>query len=199
MKENERGLLFQADWFSRNIPVWENVLGDFKGRAGLRFLEIGSFEGRSTVWMLNHILTHKTSRIICIDTFEGSREHQEMGIDTNSIETTFLHNINTIGAGDKVTVVKRQSQEALRTLPFASFDFAYIDGSHVASDVLSDAVLTFPLLKTGGVLCFDDYQWDLEPNPLHRPKMAIKAFLEIYQEHYELLHKYDQLFVKKTA
>ena len=39
------------------------------------------------------------------------------------------------------------------------FDFIYIDGSHQAPDVLLDALLGFKLLRTNGVIAFDDYVW----------------------------------------
>ena len=72
-----------------------------------------------------------------------------------------------------------------------SLDFAYIDGDHSAAAILEDAVLLFRLLKRGGVLLFDDYR-RADPNdsdPLNEPKIAIDAFLEIYDGRYELLHK----------
>ncbi len=52
------------------------------------------------------------------------------------------------------------SRETLRTLPFASYDFIYIDGGHGATDVLEDAVLSFRLAKPGAVIAFDDYLWN---------------------------------------
>ena len=36
-------------------------------------------------------------------------------------------------------------------------DLIYIDGSHLAKDVLSDAILSWKLLKPSGVMIFDDY------------------------------------------
>ena len=138
---------FQSDWFSKRIPDWEKFLEHQKGAPNLEYLEVGSFEGRSTVWILANILTHPTSRITCIDTFGGSMEHGRMGLDTTVIEDTFWHNIWVIKVENKVRVLKGKSQEVLRRLPFDTYDFAYIDGSHVASDVLTDAVLTFPLIK----------------------------------------------------
>ena len=197
-KENENSYYFQADWFSPNIPVWQELLKPFANKPNLHFLEIGSFEGRSTIWLIDNILTHPSSRIVCVDTFEGSTEHAGMGINTSNIEKTFLHNVKVSGGEQKVDIRKGYSQEILRTFPFSHFDFAYIDGSHVASDVLTDAVLTFPLLKLDGVLAFDDYHWDMDPNPLNRPQIAIKAFMEVFREKYQLLHKGDQIFLKKT-
>ena len=38
-----------------------------------------------------------------------------------------------------------------------SFDFIYIDPSHQAPDILTDAVLAFKLLRLSGVMVFDDY------------------------------------------
>jgi len=52
-----------------------------------------------------------------------------------------------------------RSDAMLRDLPHDHFDYISIDGSHEAADVLSDAVLSWPLLKTGGLICFDDYEW----------------------------------------
>src|SRR3989339_675257 len=163
------GYHFQADWFSHNIPVWEKLLAEFKNRLNLRFLEVGTFEGQSAIWVINNILTHPSSKIVCVDTFEGSSEHPGMGIDISAIETTFRHNVAVARGEERVEIRKGYSREILRTLPLTSFDFAYIDGSHLAADVLTDAVLTFPLLKKGGILVFDDYHWDMDPDPLRRP------------------------------
>ena len=51
------------------------------------------------------------------------------------------------------------SQVVLRRLPLETYDIIYIDGSHATSDVLEDAVLSYRLLKPGGLLIFDDYHW----------------------------------------
>ena len=195
----ENGFSFQADWFSPNIPVWEKMLAEFKDKPYLRFLEIGTFEGQSAIWAINNILTHPSSKIVCIDTFEGSDEHPGMGIDISAIEATFRHNIQMAKGENRIKIKKGYSQAVLRTLPFTSFDFAYIDGSHLAADVLTDAVLTFPLLKKGGILAFDDYHWDMDPNPLRRPQIAIKAFLKVFKGQYKTLHHDEQVFLRKCV
>lgn len=187
---------YQADWFSKYIPDWRLYTESLAGMPDLRFLEVGSFEGLSTVWMLTNILTHPSSKILCVDTFGGSMEHERMSINTTTIEETFWHNIRLTKAQEKVQVMKGKSQEVLRRLPFNTFDLAYIDGSHVATDVLSDAVLTLPLMKHGGIMVFDDYYWDDEPDPLNRPKMAIDAFLRVNKGRYDTIKKYEQVAIK---
>ena len=81
------------------------------------------------------------------------------------------------------------------------FDFIYIDGSHQAADVLSDAVNAFKLLRPGGIMCFDDYLWhwaDRPYNPLDTPKAAIDAFTMIYAQKLQVLAlPPSQLFIEK--
>jgi predicted O-methyltransferase YrrM len=98
---------------------------------------------------------------------------------------------------DQVTKIKGYSQEALRQLPLNHYDFIYVDGSHVVSDVLEDAVLAFRLLKSGGIMIFDDYEWDWFNDEYLVPKMAIDAFLRIYARKCELLHKGYQVILRK--
>jgi hypothetical protein len=58
-------------------------------------------------------------------------------------------------------------------------------------------VLSWPLLKQGGLMTFDDYEWQQDPNVLRRPKPAIDAFLTVYKTRYRLVHKGYQVTVEK--
>jgi predicted O-methyltransferase YrrM len=170
---------FSVDWHSHNIPHWRAILERYVGQPGVRALEIGSFEGRSTVWLLENILTHETAHIDCIDTFEGSFEHR--GIDLENLHVRFLMNISPYR--DKVSVYIGTSQEILRDrwLTLGPYDLIYIDGSHKAADVLEDAVLSFRLLKIGGLMIFDDYAWNGGgPTEFDNPKRGVDAFYHAY-------------------
>jgi predicted O-methyltransferase YrrM len=84
------------------------------------------------------------------------------------------------------------------------FDFIYVDGSHRAPDVLYDAVLSFRLLRVGGVIAFDDYLWDdetrKEVDPIGTPKIAIDAFTNIYSRKLRILRApLYQLYIQKIA
>lgn len=190
---------YQSDWFSEQVPLWEQYLAEFKGKDALSFLEVGSFEGRSAVWLLTHILTGDNARLTCIDTFEGSIENQtKAGIDLSQIEKNFDRNIEATGVAYKVQKIKDTSTSAFQKLTLGSYDCIYIDGSHTAPDVLSDAVMYFHLLKKGGVMIFDDYIWD-EPGmkELDKPQPAIDAFLMIYVNELEILYKGIQVIIRK--
>lgn len=195
---------FDYNWFEtsakRNFEVY---LERFKGKPGLMFLEIGPFQGMSTVWLLENILTSDDSSIVCIDTFEGSDEHKVQNVDTKGLIDIFLENISKYR--NKVVVIKGKSQEELRrdrrdgTGKSFTYDFIYIDGSHRSPDVLEDAILSFRLLKKGGIMIFDDYKWKFPGSidEVESPGMAIDAFLSIFRKEYKLLLKDYQVIIEK--
>lgn len=177
---------FTEDWFGGHIGNWQRFLSHLSGQPNVVFLEIGCYEGRAVVWLLGNILTHETARIDCVDVFYDE-----------SYARRFDHNIQTALGEQKVNKIKGSSQEALRHLPLDHYDAIYVDGSHKASDVLEDAVLAFRLLKRGGILIFDDYAWNMCQDALLNPKIAIDAFLSIYDKQYELLDMHYQVIIKK--
>ena len=67
--------IFTNDWFQHNIESWNVLLQEYVGKENLCFLEIGSYQGMSTAWLMEHVLTHPSSKMYCMDTFEGSVEH----------------------------------------------------------------------------------------------------------------------------
>jgi predicted O-methyltransferase YrrM len=191
---------FTQDWFSWAPPVWEQLIEHLPERRS--FLEIGSFEGRSTVWIIENMMGD-SGNIACIDTWEGGEEHSngELG----GAEERFMHNVKiaqtkkacgiSIHKGTSVQQLAHWLVEDPEDHP--SFDFIYIDGSHVARDVLTDACMAWPLLKQGGIMVFDDYLWGDARDILHRPKPAIDAFVNIFSEEVEMIHMGYQLIVRK--
>jgi predicted O-methyltransferase YrrM len=136
-------------------------------------LEIAGFEGRSTVWLLENVLTHPDATLTWIDTFAGGAEHA--GIDLSGLEVRFRANVARFG--DKVRGHVGRSQDVLRGLSGGRFDLVYVDCSHAAADVLTDAVMALPLLVPGGILGFDDYGWRGSPDTAECPAAGIDAFL----------------------
>ena len=189
-------MIYTNDWFAHNGLKWIKWLRYFINKPDLNFLEIGCYEGKATVWLLEHILTHSTAKITAIDTFEGSMEHKQRHLDVSSMYANFME--NTEKYRNKVIVCKGYSQQILRSLSLNSFDFIYVDGSHQATDVLEDTILSWRLLKSGGVLIWDDYAWGKGfNNDLMTPKLAIDAFLLINKGNYYLIAKERQVCVIK--
>ena len=196
---------YSADWFSNNISMWDSIFEQtqLKGKDNLTFLEIGCFEGRATNYMLDNILTGEGSSIDVIDTFEGSREEAGMKWDENydfdKLYNKFVNNISN--HKDKVNIHRGMSGDILKVkFQPNTFDFVYIDGSHKAYDVLQDAILVHPLLKSGGIIIFDDFGWK-DPNNLHptnSPELGITCFYNAYEIFYQpIFHGYQIGFIKK--
>ena len=190
---------FTEDWFSENNPEkvvrqFDEFLSEFKDKPCM-FLEIGSFEGMSTIWMLENILTEESSQIFCIDVWAEW---------TGDAFVRFVSNINKTGLKDKVHIVKGDSSEELRIFPKEYFDFIYVDGNHDEKAVIKDAIGSFRILKKGGIIAFDDYLLGISyPNSPGSKAMngstkkAIDYFLDVFQDELEIIHKDYQVWIRK--
>ena len=190
---------FTEDWFSENNPEkivnqFEDLLLEFKHKPCM-FLEIGSFEGMSTIWMLENILTEERSQIFCIDAWAEW---------TGDAFVRFVSNISKTGLKDKVHIVKGDSSEELRIFPKEYFDFIYVDGNHDEKAVIKDAIGSFRILKKGGIIAFDDYLLGISyPNSPGSKAMngstkkAIDYFLDVFQDELEIIHKDYQVWIRK--
>ena len=191
------GYSFTADWVEQHGQVWRALSAPIAGRPGLRILEIGSFEGRSAVWFLENVLTHPSADITCLDIF-ADYTLPGYGTASDGYELRFDHNIRVSGQGHRVTKLKGASHDLLPGLPRAGYDVIYIDGAHDTKSVLLDTMLSWPLLKPGGLLVFDDYLYIPTLPPVLRPQMAIDLFLGFVAGQYELLHKGYQVALRKS-
>ncbi|MEG3847271.1 tetratricopeptide repeat protein [Microcoleus sp. herbarium19] len=174
---------FTQDWFTHNIPIWKRHLQHFAGIADFQVVEIGSFQGMSACWLLDNILTHPTAKITCIDLY--FQEH-------------FKGNIAKTGVADKVIELKGYSQDLLVNLSSEYYDIAYVDGCHKPASALQDAILSWRLVKVGGLMIFDDYEFTFPDSPEQDTKIGIDVFLEMFASQLEVVHKGYQLIVKKT-
>lgn len=189
---------FTNDWFAWAPEVWKQLIPHLPERKS--FLEVGSFEGRSTVWIVENMM-ERDGNITCIDTWEGGEEHgaEDMG----TVEERFMRNMHVLQTKKAcgLSVRKGKSVDELAGCIAAeeTYDFIYIDGSHIAKDVLTDACMAWSLLKPKGIMVFDDYMWGNPRDILHRPKPAIDAFCNIFAEEAEIVHVGYQLVVRKKG
>lgn len=190
---------FIYDWFSHNIPHWEKYLAHLKAKKNVKVLEVGCFEGRATVWLLENILTSKSTEITVIDTFQGGMENLDHHDKISNLKKRFMTNISQWRK--RVKVLTGYSYNHLRSMKVKpTFDFIYIDGSHMAKDVLEDAVLCWRLLKVGGIMTFDDYRdWNFYSDPILCPKLAIESFMTIYKNQYEIVDVDYQMAIRKLG
>ena len=191
---------FTEDWFSENNPEkvvrqFDEFLSEFKDKPST-FLEIGSFEGMSTIWMLENILTNKESRLFCIDAWAEW---------TEDAFVRFVENINKSGFKNKVDIIKGDSSTYLSIFPDECFDFIYVDGNHDEKAVIKDAILSFRILKKEGIIAFDDYLLGIRypDSPGSKAmngstKRAIDYFVDVFKDEIEVIYKDYQLWIRKT-
>jgi hypothetical protein len=195
--------LFRYDWFTNNIPTWKEHLVCYAGAEDITFVEIGCWEGRSAVWLLENILLKPSCRLHCIDPWASP--------NGEVIEDRFNYNTRLVSNITSAQLIKHKDRsiDILPSFSGESVDVVYVDGSHIAKDVLSDILLSWRIIKQSGILICDDYELDQEIQfhdgyetysvapPLHRPRMAIDAFLQCFDGHYRLLHKGWQVLLRK--
>jgi len=187
----EKKYQFTKDFFSSRIPVFKKLFEPYVGMPNVRLLEIGSLEGRSACWFLDNVITHHSSLLYCIDIFYDGKEYEKL----------FDKNILLTGKAANVIKLKGWAQTLLKTLENNSFDAIYIDGGHDSKSVMYNMLLSWDLLKVGGILVMDDYLWKNKHFPgeeIKTPKPAIDSFLNIFAGSYELLEKKYVVAVRKT-
>ncbi len=184
-------------WYLDDLENWRLLLTN---ASPVKALEIGGFEGISANLMLDLLFIHPESEVHTIDPFMPDPTTPEVNDRTKQC---FEENQRIGGHGDRLRIYEGLSAEVLAWMAaeegfWESFDFIYIDGSHLAKDVFIDAALSWSLLKPGGILAFDDYGWgeDIE-NPVLKPCTAIQAFAAVFCDRIQLLHTGWRRFYRK--
>jgi predicted O-methyltransferase YrrM len=194
---------FTESWFSHNdldrfVP---------KTTDEIKMLEVGSFEGRSTVWFLENVLLNSKSTITCVDPWTTYSQNSdtfnsyftsESEWDFRNHKRTFLHNIYNSGFMEKVTVIQDSSHLALPKLISNGdkFDIIFIDGNHTSPFVITDCVMSWYLLNKGGLMIFDDYLWG-DVNSTNSPKIAIDSFVNCFKDYLEVVWSDYKFAIKR--
>jgi predicted O-methyltransferase YrrM len=174
------------DWFSDGESIWRFLLEDVRGKPEISALEIGTFEGRSAVWLLTQILVHPTSRLTCVDPLRYPE-----------VEARLQKNLENAGALNRVRLIRKSSKEAALELKSERFDLVYVDGSHDYDDVRFDCSLALEVLKYGGFLIVDDYLWKGHHAPYFQVKRAVDEFRALHRRQFRILYRGYQVFLLK--
>ena len=138
---------------SGGIPGW---LADEEGELLHRLareckdgeiVEIGSWKGKSTVWLAEGSKAGRGLKIYAIDPHKG--------YDGKSTLEEFRNNIAKTGAGSMIIPIVKTSEESAKEFS-KPVGLIFIDGSHEYDDVKKDFELWFPKLIDGGVMAFHD-------------------------------------------
>jgi predicted O-methyltransferase YrrM len=127
-----------------------------------RFVEIGTWLGKSTCFMAETIKEKKLSvKFFGVDNFLGeinATDQQEIvQKEGGCIYKRFLMNMKEAGVLDYVTPLKMTSKEAAELFDNGSLDFVFLDAEHLFQDVLDDLSYWWPKVKVGGILAGHDW------------------------------------------
>ena len=184
------------NWFKQTAqPNFEQFLTPLAGQDNLQFLQLGAYTGDASVWLAENILTGKHSKLMDVDTWEGSKEEAHETMDFDDVRKTYLAKVT------QFPVIKSYRGT---TVDFLTefydrncYDFIYVDADHTTVGVLLDAELGWPKLKSGGIMAFDDYTWG-DHYPMHqRPKPGIDLFLLRHSGEYDVLAVNLQYWIRK--
>lgn len=187
-------------WFTDGIAVqyFNHLLVEFVGQP-VTMLQIGAYTGDASEWLLTHVLTNPDSRLVDVDTWEGSDEVAHKDLNWNSVESFYTERLANQLAEGKLSKIKSTSAEYFANYD-TTYDFIYIDGDHTGIGVLADGIDAYDCLKVGGVLAFDDYGWNPDNLPRHlTPAPAIDAIREIYTGRLELIADGYQVWFRKIS
>lgn len=176
---------FTTDWFTRHKKLWDSLIEQVKPR---KILEIGSFEGRTTSYMIEKCGQWHPTEIFCVDAWEDNlKDSDKQQSPMCEVKRRFDKNVKLAQktTACDVTVYPFVADSVLGLSQIASqnirdFDLIYVDGSHIASTVLFDAAMAFQLCRVGGAIVFDDFQED-KFLPYLFPKLAIKSWFKVLE------------------
>jgi predicted O-methyltransferase YrrM len=114
---------------------------------GLIVLEIGSWQGRSTICM-----AQTARKVLAVD---PHRNFAHAGNEP-SLEA-FVANLRRYGVEDKVLPLVGKSEEILPLLKPYLVDMVFVDGWHDLESIELDIVLATPILQPAGTWVFHDY------------------------------------------
>ena len=146
-------------------------------------IEVGAFEGGTTTWISDTYSPHVPKlEIYCVDPHDHSDDLQD---DMDVVHQRFAYNISVCDNKD-IHYLRQYSGTGLIELINRGVraEFIYVDGDHKGSTVLEDLVLSFMLLKPGGVILCDDTNWKhpadsgIPDSPSMTPRMAVENFIQ---------------------
>lgn len=117
-------------------------------------VEIGSWKGRSTVWLAHGSRQGACAPVHAIDPHLGSEEHRAL-IGPSGTFAEFRRNVARAGADELVRPIVALSSEAVQGWS-APIGLLFVDGSHAYEHVREDLRAWLPFVVEGGWVAVHD-------------------------------------------
>jgi predicted O-methyltransferase YrrM len=152
IKETRKTVEDVPGWLTRSEgTLLFNLAKNCTGRGVI--VEIGSWKGKSTIWLAKGSLAGKHAKVYAIDPHSGTAEHLRQGKPSTFEE--FERNISRAGVAGLVSPIVATSEAAASSFD-EPIEMIFIDGDHDYQAVKRDFDLWYPKVVDGGVMAFHD-------------------------------------------
>lgn len=182
---------YSQKWFL-DSEINKNLLGFIDKSKENKILEIGCFEGLSSVFFADNLIDNPKSSLTCVDPFLTITNNDHSVFLQNNEEMNFDFNISICKNSDKIKIYKTTSDNFFLNNN-QTFNLIYIDGCHEPDFIKRDMENSFNILEKNGIMWMDDYGG----GDGVKIKNTMNQFLEKYNGKYKLIHKGYQLAIKK--
>lgn len=164
--------------FDYNISLFFIILNLVKIKSifsKVRLLELGSWEGRSSLFILSF---SKNFFLTCVDNWERADKYQN-NKDIKDIFNKFKFNLRNF-IGKNLLIERQKTKDFFISCPIKNkYDFIYISASQKASDAFFDLANSINHLKRFSFIVIDDYLWkyydEFKKNPGYGINLLINS------------------------
>jgi predicted O-methyltransferase YrrM len=125
-------------------------------------VELGSWKGRSTIWLASGVKDRGEGRVYAVDTWKGTpgeEAHRDLlkGYGPDQLYEEFLQHLKAAGLLDYVEPIRKNTVEASGAWPVTEkIGLLFIDAGHDYHDVRQDFEFWAPFVAPKGLIVFDD-------------------------------------------
>jgi predicted O-methyltransferase YrrM len=156
-------------------------------------LEIGCYEGLSSVFFADNFIDNQNSSLTCVDPFLNIDNNDHHQLLQRYEELNFDYNISNCKNTDKITIHKITSDNFFEN-NIRIFNFIYIDGCRELDFIKRDMENSLKFLEKDGIMWINDYGGGDGNEDI---KKQMDEILEKYNGQVELIHKGYQLAIRK--
>ena len=166
---------------------WDIYLSKFVDKK-INCLVLGEEDGVMTSWLLQNVCTSHYSRVF--SSYEWNTE-SEIKFDEKIAKTKKTDQLVKMNINTEKALLK------LKNFEYINFEIIFIDASRVKKDVLIDAVLSWDLLVEGGIMIFDEHDFNSYTDNYLTLTVAIDSFIQIFGPQMKILFQGYQYMIEK--
>jgi len=151
-------------------------------------LEIGCYEGLTSVFFADNFINNKKSSLTCIDPFLHIDNNDHRMLLQNGEELNFDFNISNCKNTDKITIHKITSDKFFENNN-STYNFIYIDGCREPDFIQRDMENSLKFLEKNSIMLMYDYDGEI--------KQHADNFLVKYNGLCKVIDKGYQIAIKR--